>query len=79
MEDRRITDPSTTGEARVERIIGICRNPAEPFYWDADRIGEPCPGCACWSDDINPPNHQHEFYVQVEPASTPEPEETTDA
>lgn len=35
------------------RIIGICRNPYEPFFWDAARVGEPCPDCDCldWGHD----------------------------
>lgn len=47
-----------------------CRNPSEPFYWDADRIGEPCPN-AChtfYDDDGEDVPYPHEFYVQVDSA-----------
>jgi hypothetical protein len=46
------------------RVIGICRNPDEPFFWDAKRVGEPCPGCSADDDAF-----VHEFYVQVDPAA----------
>ncbi len=45
------------------KIIGICRNPHEPFYWDADRVGEPCPGCSNTPYEESWP---HEYYVEVE-------------
>lgn len=44
------------------KIVGICRNPAEPFFWDAYRVGEPCPGCSTFDE----PDFPHEFFVDAQ-------------
>ena len=73
MSDFHIGEPAQSQPREGTRVIGICRNPHEPFFWDAERVGEPCPN-SCHRFDDEPCDDRHEFYVAAQPEQPREEE-----
>lgn len=49
-----------TDNTAPERVyLRVCRNPHEPFFWDADTPDEGCPGEGCEDDP-------HETYIKCD-------------